>query len=54
MRREDLAPDGYRDLGLDFALPARAADLEWRIRLEQPGALRVDRITVLPLGRLGE
>lgn len=50
VRLEDLSMDDYREVGVDFALPARMDDLEWRVWLERPGALRIDRISVIPLG----
>jgi len=52
VRPDDLSPDGYREIGLSFELPIRTENLEWRVRLEHPGTLRVDRIAIIPEGFL--
>ena len=44
-----LTGGAYREGAVELALSTVTADLEWRVRAIEPGAVMVDRVTVTPL-----
>jgi hypothetical protein len=44
-----LTGGAYREVAVELALLTVTADLEWRVRAIEPGAVMVDRVTVTPL-----